>query len=145
MGLLNNYLGLILPYVAYFCPFTVLLLQSFFREIPNELIQAAKVDGCNNLQAFLKIVLPISRGPISTVLIINFIQVWNEFMLGLVIMTKNESRTLPVGIVIFQGDWLTDWGPIYAALVVAIIPTIIVYLIFHRNIIEGVSAGAVKG
>jgi len=145
MGLLNRYFGLILPYIAYFSPFAILLLQSFFRGFPDELIEAAKIDGCNNFQAFIKVVLPISAGALSTVFIINFIQIWNEFLLALVIMTNNNSRTLPVGIVAFQGAWMTDWGPIYAALVITILPTIIVYLIFHRNIIKGVTAGAVKG
>ncbi len=145
MNLLNRYFGLILPYAGYFCPFAILILQSFFREFPDELIEAAKIDGCNNLQAFIKVVFPISLGAISTILIINFIQVWNEFLLALVIMTKTESRTLPVGIVVHQGQWITEWGPIYATLVIAILPTILIYLIFHRNIIKGVAAGAIKG
>ena len=122
-----------------------MLLQSFFRTFPDELIEAAKIDGCSNFKAFLKIVLPISLGAVSTVFIINFISIWNDFVLALVIMTRNDSRTLPIGIANFQGNWLTDWGPIYASLVVAIIPTILVYLIFHRNIIKGVAAGAIKG
>ncbi len=145
MGLINRYLGLILPYASFFFPFTTLLLQSFFREFPDELIEAAKIDGCNNFQAFSKIVLPISMGAISTVFIINFIQMWNEFLLAYVIMKSNDSRTLPVGIVQYQGNYITEWGPLYATLVIAIIPTILVYLIFHRNIIKGVTAGAIKG
>ena len=144
-GLLNRYLGLVLPYAAYFCPFTILLLQSFFRQFPDELLEAAKIDGCNNFQAFRKIVLPISLGAISTVFIINFIQIWNEFLLGYIIMKNNNSRTLPVGIIAYQGDYVVQWGPLYGMLVIAIIPTIIIYLIFHRNLIKGVTAGAIKG
>ena len=145
MGLLNRYLGLILPYAAYFCPFSILILQSFFRQFPDELIEASKIDGCNNFQAFIKVVLPISLGAISTVFIINFIQIWNEFLLGYIIMKNNNSRTLPVGIIAYQGDYVVQWGPLYGMLVIAIIPTIIIYLIFHRNLIKGVTAGAIKG
>lgn len=145
MGLINQYLGLILPYAAFFCPFSILLLQSFFRQFPDELIEAAKIDGCNSFQAFIKVVLPLSLGAISTVFIITFIQIWNEFLLAYILMKSNNSRTLPVGIVAYQGDYVTEWGPLYAALVIAIIPTILVYLIFHRNLIKGVTAGAIKG
>jgi len=145
MNLNNRYLGLILPYAGYYCAFTTLLLQSFFREFPDELIEASKIDGCNHFQSFTKIVFPGSLGAISTVFIINFIQIWNEFILALVIMTKNESRTLPIGIVLYQGEWITEWGIVYAAIVMAIMPTIVIYLLFHRNIIKGVTSGAIKG
>lgn len=145
MNLLNNYFGLILPYVGFNLPFSILLLQTFFRQFPDELIDAAKIDGCSNSRTFLSIVLPISRGGISAVLIINFIGIWNEFLLALVIMKANHARTLPVGLMAFKEQYYTDWGRLYAALMIAIIPPIIFYFVFHRNILKGLTSGAIKG
>lgn len=144
-GLLDKYLGVILPYIALFSPFTILLLQAYFREFPNELIDAAKIDGCGNLRTFFSIVLPISKGAVSSVLIINFINIWNEFLFALVVMTNNNAKTLPVGLMGFQGTYAIEWGPLFATLVITIIPTIIIYFIFHRNIIQGITTGAIKG
>lgn len=144
IGLLNNYFGLILPYVAFNIPFSVVMLQAYFREFPNELIEAARIDGCNVMTAFLKVVMPLSLGAISSVLIINFISIWNEFLFALVIMRNNDVKTLPVGMIAFKGQYVTDWGPMLSALVVAILPTLVFYLIFHRNIIKGISSGAIK-
>jgi len=145
IGLLSNIWGLILPYTAFFSPFSVILLQAYFREFPNELIDAAKIDGCNNLNIFFRVVMPVTKGAISTVLIINFINIWNEFLFSLVINKQNYAKTIPVGLMNFKGQYYTDWGPMLATMVVAILPPIIFYFIFHRNIIKGMTAGAVKG
>ncbi len=144
MGLLNNYFGLVLPNIAFNIPFSVVILQAYFRKFPDELIEAARIDGCNILTAFLRVVMPISMGAISSVLIINFISIWNEFLFALVIMRNNNVKTLPVGMLSFKGQYNTDWGPLLSALVIALIPTIVIYLIFHRNIIKGISSGAIK-
>ena len=145
MGLLNNYFGLILPYVAFNAPFSIILLQTYFRQFPDELVDAAKIDGCNNLSAFFRVVMPVSLGAISSVLIINFITVWNEFLFSLVINKNNDAKTMNVGLMLFKGQYQTDWGPLFGALVVAVVPTIIFYFIFHKNILKGVAAGAIKG
>lgn len=145
MGLLNNYFGLILPYVAFNAPFSIILLQTYFRQFPDELIEAAKIDGCNNISAFFRVVMPVSLGAISSVLIINFISIWNEFLFSLVIMKNNSAKTINVGLMAFRGQYQTEWGPLLAALVVVVIPTIIFYFIFHRNILKGIASGAIKG
>ena len=145
IGLLSNIWGLILPYTAFYSPFSVILLQAYFREFPDELIEAAKIDGCNNVTAFLRVVMPITKGAISTVLIIGFLSIWNEFMFSLVINKNNIAKTIPVGLMNFKGQYYTDWGPLLAAMVVAILPPVIFYFIFHRNIIKGMTAGSIKG
>ena len=145
LGLLNRYIGLILPYIASHSPFTILMLQAYFRQFPDELIEAAKIDGCNDISAFIRVVIPVSMGAVSTVLILNFISIWNEFLLAYLVLKDSASKTLTVGLLEFVGEYSTDWGGLFAGMTIAILPTIIFYLIFHRNIIKGVTAGAVKG
>ena len=143
--LLSNFWGLILPYVAFYLPFSILLLQTYFRDFPNEIIEAAKIDGCNKFRVFSSIVMPVSMGGISTVLIINFLNVWNEFLFSLVIMKSNAAKTLPVGLMSFRGQYNVDWGPMLAAMFLASLPPIVFYLVFHQNIIKGMTAGSLKG
>lgn len=144
MGLNNNYFGLILPYVAIWCPFTILMLQTYFRQFPDDLIDAAKIDGCNIIQAFIRVVLPTSLGAVSMVLVVNFISIWNEFLLSLTILKNTGVKTLTVGLMGFKGQFITDWGPLFAALTISFIPSIIVYCVFHRSLIKGIHAGALK-
>ena len=145
LGMINNYRGLILPYVAFSVPFSTVVLQTYFRQFPNELIDAAKIDGCTTMGGFLQVVLPISLGSVSSVLVVNFLGIWNEFMFSLVMMRANDSKTLPVGLMGFKGRYQVDWGPMMAALVIAIIPSLIFYAVFNRNLLKGISAGAIKG
>lgn len=145
LNMLDNIWGLVLPYVAFHAPFSTLILQSYFKQFPDELIEAAKIDGCSNIRAFFTVVLPVSLGAVSAVTILNFTYIWNEFLFALVMMRHNASKTLPVGLMNFKGQYLIEWGPMMAGLVVAIIPTTIFYFIFHRNLIKGISVGAVKG
>lgn len=144
LGLLSNYFGLILPYVAFNSPLAVVLLQAYFRGFPDEIIEAAKIDGCSNQRLFISIVVPISFGAISTVIILNFINIWNEFLISLVIMRNNEAKTLPVGLLGFKGVYDIDWGPMLAGLILALLPVLLWYLIFHKNIIKGIVAGSIK-
>jgi raffinose/stachyose/melibiose transport system permease protein len=145
MGLLNRYLGVILPYLAQFAPLQILILQSFFRKFPDEVIEAARVDGCNNINAFIRIVFPMSLGAISTVIIISFINIWNEFLLVFILLKDKESRTLTLGLREFVGQYSTNWGGTFAVMFIMIMPTLIIYLIFHRNIIKGIGDGSIKG
>ena len=145
MGLLNNYFGVVLPYVALFSPFTILLLQTYFRQFPDEILDAAKIDGCGTIRLLLKVVLPSSLGAVSMVLVINFMVIWNEFLFSLVILKNNWMKTLPVGLMSFRGVYATEWGPLFAGLVVVLIPSITVFLIFHRQLLKGIHMGAVKG
>jgi len=144
-GLINRYLGLILPYIALNLSFSTLTLQAYFREFPDELIEAGKIDGCNNFTVFFRIVLPSNLGIFSSIAIMNFIFVWNEFVWAMIMMKNRGSKTLIVGLQEFRGLYSTDWGKIYAAMVIIILPTILVYFIFHKYIVKGIGAGAVKG
>lgn len=145
LDMINNYWSLILPYVAFNIPFAVVVLQTFFRQFPNELIEAAKIDGCGNLRTFFSVVIPVSLGAIFSVLVVCFLAIWNEFLFSLVMMRNNEVKTLPVGLMGFKGRYIVEWGPMMAALVIAIIPTIVFYIIFNRSLLKGISAGAIKG
>ena len=145
LNMINSYWGLILPYVAFNTPFAVVVLQTYFRQFPNELIDAAKIDGCGDLRAFLAVVMPISLGPVASVLVISFLAIWNEFLFALVMMRDNAAKTLPVGLMGFKGRYVVEWGPMMSALVLAIIPSIIFYFIFSKSLLKGISAGAIKG
>lgn len=123
LNLLNNYFGLIFPYVALNIPFAIILLQSFFAEFPDELLEAARIDGCSGIRLFF----------------------WNEFLLSIIIMSNHSMKTLPPGIALYQGQYTTEWGNIFAAMTSATIPVIILYFLFQRSIIRGMTVGAVKG
>lgn len=108
-------------------------------------MKGKNIDGCGNIRAFFSVVIPISMGAISSVLVISFLSIWNEFLFSLVMMRDNAAKTLPVGLMGFKGRYVVEWGPIMAALVIAIVPTILIYVIFNRNLLKGISAGAIKG
>ena len=144
-GLLSNWFGVILPYVGFRAPFTVLMLQSYFRDFPNELIEAGRIDGCNEFKVFIRIVFPISMSALTTIFIITFVTVWNEFLFAFVMLKSNDAKTLAVGVYSFAGEFLIKYGYSYAILSLVILPAILVYSIFQRNIMKGAAAGAIKG
>ncbi len=145
MGWLNTYQGLIIPYVTITLPLTVWILASFFKEIPIEIEEAARIDGCGIVQTLYRIIIPLSAPGIFTAAILTFIHAWNEFFFALLIMTIPEVQTLPVGIALFQGQYTMPWGEIAAASVIATLPLIFMVLFFQKRIVRGLTAGAVKG
>ncbi|ADL08480.1 carbohydrate ABC transporter permease [Thermosediminibacter oceani] len=145
INLLNTHLGLILTYTTFTIPLSLWILTSFFREIPFELEESAKVDGATPMQAFLKIIFPLAAPGMFTTAILTFIAAWNEFLFALVFNTKDLMRTVPVGIAMFPGEHELPWGDIAAASVVVTVPLIVMVLIFQKRIISGLTAGAVKG
>ncbi len=145
MGWLNSYIGLILPYVTLTLPLGIWILASFFRELPAELEDAARIDGAGPLRTLVSVFLPLSAPGVFTAAILVFIYAWNEFFFALLIMTRPERQTLPVGIALFQGEYTIPWGEIAAASVVATLPLVLLVLIFQRRIVRGLSAGALKG
>ncbi len=145
IGGLNTHWGLVLPYVALTLPLAVWILATFFKELPPELEEAARLDGCTAWQALHKVMLPLAMPGLWTASILTFIYAWNEFFFALLILTDPDRQTLPVGIALFQGEFTMPWGEIAAASVTATLPLIIVVLLFQRGIISGLSAGAVKG
>lgn len=144
LGLLNNFLGLILVYTAMFSPFSVLLLQAYFRDFPDEIIEAAEIDGSTRIRTFIAIVIPNNIGGIISVLIVNFLFIWNEYVFSLIILKNESVKTLPVGISGFRGAWVSEWGPMFAGLFLALIPSIAFYAIFHKNIMRGMMGGSLK-
>ncbi|GAB4258384.1 MAG: carbohydrate ABC transporter permease [Deferrisomatales bacterium] len=145
VGWLNSYPGLILPYVTLTLPLGVWVVASFFRELPPDLEDAARVDGWGNLQILWRVILPLAAPGVFTAAILVFIYAWNEFFFALLIMTERAYQTLPVGIALFQGEYTVPWGEIAAASTVATVPLVLLVLLFQRRIVSGLSAGAVKG
>lgn len=145
LGWLNSYQGLILPYVTLTLPLGVWILASFFRELPVELEDAARIDGCGHFQVLFRVIVPLAAPGVFTAAILVFIYAWNEFFFALLIMTQQEYQTLPVGIALFQGQYTMPWGEIAAASTVATVPLVLIVLLFQKRIVSGLSAGAIKG
>ncbi|MEO7549333.1 MAG: carbohydrate ABC transporter permease [Ramlibacter sp.] len=143
-NLYNTRLGLILVYVGLQLPLTVYLLESFFARIPQDLFDAAKMDGYGDFEIFWRIVLPVGMPAIATTVILNFIQLWNEFLFAVVLVNEPALRTLPIGIRAYMGDYFQDIGMIATGMMIAVIPVVIVYAFFSEKLIQGMTAGAVK-
>lgn len=143
-NLYNSLFGLMLVYISLQLPLTVYLLEGFFARIPQDLFDAAKMDGYGDIEIFRRIVLPIGMPAIATTLILNFIQLWNEFLFAVVLITDPDKRTLPIGIRAFMGDHFQDIGMIAAGVMISVVPVIIAYVFFSEKLIRGMTAGAVK-
>jgi len=144
IGGLNTHWGLVLPYVSLTLPLAIWILATFFKELPTELEEAARVDGCTTLQTMIKVMAPLAAPGIFTAAILTFIYAWNEFFFALLILTDPVKQTLPVGIALFQGEFTMPWGEIAAASVLATLPLVVMVLVFQKGIISGLSSGAVK-
>lgn len=145
LGLINTYPGLIIPNLVLTLPLTIWTLQAFFTKIPIDLEHAAQVDGCNRFSAVVRVVLPLMGPGVFATAIIAFIGSWNELMFALIFVTKKTMRTVPVAISMMPGEFTLPWGEISAASIVSTLPIIIVVLICQKNIVAGLTAGAVKG
>lgn len=145
MHILNSFWALIIPYVAFGLPMAVYLFTSFFASLPRELEEAAAIDGCGIYQIFLRIIFPLIRPAIATVSIFTFIASWNELMFAVTFINKAQYKTLTVGIMSMVGAYTTHWGEIGAGLMIATIPTIIIYLLLSDQVQNSLVAGAVKG
>jgi ABC-type glycerol-3-phosphate transport system permease component len=145
LRLINTYPGLVLPYVTFAMPLTVWLLVGFFRQLPRDLEEAAMVDGATRWQAFLRMVVPLSMPGLATTAILTFIYCWNEFLFALSFTLGPERQTVPVAIALFRGQYQVPWGEILAGAIVATAPVAAVVLTFQRRIVQGLTAGAVKG
>ena len=144
-GLLNSYVGIILPYLAFGVPYQVFILHGFFRQVPKELSEAAVIDGATHFTIFLRIFLPVSVPVLTALLILDFVATWNEFAMALVILQNKEMWTLPLGLMSYQGQFSASYGQLNAAIIMTVLPAAIVYLIFQRYFVSGLTAGAVKG
>ena len=145
IGLFGSLFALILPYVALGLPLGVLILTPLVAIMPRDLSDAARIDGASELQIFWRIVLPLLRPGLASVSILNGVWMWNEFFIPLVISFKAESQTMPVGIVSFIGTYSTEWGLVFASVVVSTLPVVVAYLFMTRQFVAGLAAGAMKG
>jgi raffinose/stachyose/melibiose transport system permease protein len=145
MKMLNSYQALILPYIAFALPMAIFILVGFFQSLPKELEESAFLDGCSIYGTFFKIILPLVKPAIATVSIFTFLSTWNEMVFAITFISKNEFKTLTVGILQMVGQYSTDWGSMGAGLVIATLPTILVYMIFSNQVESSMTAGAVKG
>ena len=144
LGLTNSYLGLIIPYSTFTLPLSIWILVTFFRKIPLDLEEAAKIDGATLMQTYWKVIMPLALPGIFTTAILVFIAAWNEFFFALTINTDDKYKTVPIGIAMFQGQFTIPWGEIAAATVVVSVPLVIMVLIFQRRIVSGLTSGSVK-
>jgi multiple sugar transport system permease protein len=145
LGLMNTYLGLILVYMIVTLPLSVWMLTSYFRAIPVELEEAAIIDGCSRLGVLFRITLPLSLPGIVAVIVYAFVTTWNEFIFALCFATDSSVKTLPIGIAEFSTEFNTDWGAVMAASLVMTVPIALLFLVFQRLFIGGLTAGATKG
>jgi raffinose/stachyose/melibiose transport system permease protein len=142
---LNKYSTLIVPYSAFTLSMSILICTGFMVDIPYDLDESARIDGCGLWRTFFSIILPLMKPALSTIGIYAYLQCWNEFMFANVFISDSAHRTLPVGIRALSVAYTTDWGPIGAALVIATFPTLLIYIFLSRKIQESFIAGAVKG
>jgi multiple sugar transport system permease protein len=145
LGLRDTLFGLVLTYTTFSLPLSIWVLTNFFRGIPDEIYRASRVDGCGPLQSFLRVMLPLAAPGLFTTAILVFIFSWNEFLFALTFTSTPASRTIPVAIALFPGLHEVPWGDMAAASVVVTLPLVFLVFAFQRRIIEGLTAGAVKG
>ncbi|MCR4567937.1 MAG: carbohydrate ABC transporter permease [Pseudobutyrivibrio sp.] len=145
MGLKDNLLGLILPYVTFSLPVTIYIMVGFFEGLPNELIESACIDGATIFQIFMKVCMPLGKTGLFVTGLMTFVGNWNELLLAMVFISDDLKKTLPVSLSKFVGPYNTNYTQMFAAIIIAIIPTIIVYCAFSNKIVDGLTAGAVKG
>jgi len=144
LGLLYNPLALIIFYPAWRQPFTIIVLVSYFKQVPVELEESAQIDGASRLKILSWVYIPLVKPGVVTVVILNFISIWNEFLFALILLDQ-KSRTVQVALSILKSERLTDYGMLSAGVLITIVPIIIVFLFFQRQIIGGLYSGAVKG
>lgn len=145
LRLIDTYPGLILPYLTFAMPLAVWLLVGFFRQLPRDLEEAALVDGASRWQSFTRVMLPLAVPGLATTAILTFIYCWNEFLFALSFTLGPERQTVPVAIALFRGRYQVPWGQVLAAAVIATLPVAVMVLLFQRRIVQGLTAGAVKG
>jgi raffinose/stachyose/melibiose transport system permease protein len=145
LGLLDTYFGVVLPQVAFSLAMSILLLRRFFKDLPEELLEAALVDGCSYFAYFRHVTLPLSRPILATVGTIAFVHSWNAYLVPLVMLNSDSLYPWPLGIMVYQGEYSSEWHLILAFITLTILPTILLFLLAQRHIVAGLTAGAVKG
>ncbi len=145
LGLVNNLTGLAIVYAATSLPLAIVVLRSFVRSVPPELEEAARVDGAGTTKTFLRIIVPLIRPGVAFVLIISFLDIWNEFFLALLFLRSPELRTIPLGLAQFFQSEATQWPLYFAAQTIVTIPVLIAFVLLQRQFVAGLASGALKG
>ena len=141
----NSLIGIIIPYITFSLPITIYILVGFFEGIPRELFESACIDGCSVYKMFGTVALPLAKTGFMVTGLMSFVNNWNELLLAMVFISNEAKKTLPVSLTKFVGPYNTNYCQMFAAIVLAIIPTIIVYCLFSNQIVDGLTQGAVKG
>ena len=144
LAITDSYLALIIPYTAMGLPLATFLLKVFLDALPDELFDAARIDGAGEGRMFLEVALPLLRPGLATVAIFSALACWNEFLLALLYIQNDELKTIPTGLLAFSSRYVTDYAMLFSALSIVTIPMIVIYLVFNRQIVEGITAGSVK-
>ena len=144
LGLLNTYFSVILLYTALNLPFNVYLMTAYFRSVPDELVEAARIDGAGVHRVFRWVMLPLAKPALATLIIFNVLWAWNEFLFALLLLQTDNVKTLTPGVLQLQGRFVTDYPALMAGLLITSLPVIAAYLIFQRHLVRGLTAGAVK-
>jgi len=145
LNLDNSLVSLIIVDVVYGLPFSIFVMTGFFKGIPAEIEEAAYIDGCSNFGLYYYITMPLSPSVIATVAIFRFLFSWNDLVFPLVLIRKFSLRTIPLGLLSFKGEYITNYGALFAAVVVTTLPIIIIYVLLQDMFIQGIASGAVKG
>jgi N-acetylglucosamine transport system permease protein len=145
-GLINTKLGLIVVYASSVLAFGIFVLIGFFKTLPKELEEASIMDGASYYGTFFRVMLPLSQPGLITIAIVNVLNIWNEYIVGTILINDPDQYTLPVEIGVMQAEmqYRTEWGPLFAALLITIVPVLLMYIFFQRQIASGITAGAVK-
>ncbi len=143
LGLINNYWGVILPATA--SAFGIFLVRQFMQSIPNELLDAARIDGCSEIGIFWRIMVPLSRTVLAVLALLTFLYRWNDYLLPLLVLNRQQMFTLPIGITNFIGEYQADWSLVMAASLVSIVPTIGLFIFFQRYFVSGIAMTGMKG
>ncbi len=147
MHLINSLIGLIIVYISLSLPFTIFVLSGFFRSFPSQLEEAAAIDGCSPFKSFRTVVIPLSSPGLLTVSIFNFVGIWNEYLLALILLKGEQKRPLSLGLYSIQSSmqYTGDWVALFAGVVIVLIPLFVFYILMSERIIEGLTLGALKG
>lgn len=145
LGMLNSLTSLIVVYTAFNIPFATFLMQSFFDGIPKDLEEAAMMDGCSRFQALCKVVFPLTLPGLGATLGFVFTAAWSELLFALMLISKNDAMTFPVGLLTFVSKFSVDWGQMMAAGVLALVPSCLFFIFIQRYLVQGLTSGAVKG
>ena len=145
MGIKDTYAALIIPYIAFRIPVSVMLIRSFFIGIPKDLEESALIDGASLFQIYRKIYLPLSKPIVSTVVIMTAYYAWNEFVFATMFIDSSQRQTIPVGLMVFSDGLMTNWGVVMAGMVIACLPIIVLFIVMQKSFSRGTTSGSVKG